>query len=132
MAQTYLKGDCVECESKTDVSFGMLFDISVGWPIEHNLPVDVMYQVSNKQIFILYHADEVNQVINSDKILSIIDLPGTTLIARAQNGLFKKLTPISLDIQTDRGQTIKIENPAIVTSNNETAIEYIFPAATQH
>lgn len=126
-AQRYLKGDCIECESNADVSFRAFFDVSERAVSEHNSPVDVMYQVSDKQIFILIRADEANPEVNSDKILSTIDLPGATLIARAQNGFFNKMALISVDIQTDHGQTIKIENPIGVNSNNETAFEYVFP-----
>jgi hypothetical protein len=132
IAQIYLKESCIECESNTDVSFRTVFDVSELAPLEHNLSAVVMYQVSDNQLFILHHGDSVNPEVNSDKILSTIDLPGATLIARAQNGLFKKLTLISLTIQTDRGQTIKIENPTIVNASNETAFEYVFPDSTQH
>ena len=132
-AQRYLKDDCIECESKTDVSFRMVFDVSDRVPFEQDLSLIVMYQVGNQQVFVSDNADAVNPEISGDKIPSTIDLPGVTLIARAQNGLFKKLTLISLTIQTDRGQTIRIENPTMVRpNNNEIAFEYVFPDSTQH
>ena len=115
-----------------DISFSTSFDVSDRPALERGLSVEVFYQVDNEELFIGDHADAVIPRVNSDKILSTIDLPGTTLIVRAQSGLFEKLRLISITIQTERGQTINIENPNPVNWNNETAFEYMFPDIAQH
>jgi hypothetical protein len=133
MAQKYLKEDCIECESNTgDISFRALFYVSEPASLEHNLSAEVFYQVSNNQLFVGDHAEGVSPEVHGDKIFSTIDLPGSILIVRAQNNLFKKLTLVSLAIKTDRGQAIKIENPTTVNTENETVFEYVFPDSTQN
>jgi hypothetical protein len=133
IAQKCLQEDFGECEFHAgDVSFTTTFDVSENDSLEKNLSVVVFYRLSNNDFFIGDHDDNVSPQVNSEKILSTIDLPGSILIIRAQNELFKKLTLISLTFQTDRGQTIKIDNPTMLNVKNETVFEYTFPDSTQH
>lgn len=133
MARAYLEGNCIECKlSPDDISFDLPFYAGEDASLGHNPSVVVMYQVVNKQLAIGDYAGDVSPKVNSDKILSTIDLPGSTLIVRASGGIFQLLTLNSLLIRTDRGQRIYIENPTAVNVKNETVFEYVFPDSRQH
>lgn len=132
-ARAYLGGNCIECDSDPeDISFHVPFYVGEDVALGHNPSVVVMYQAENKELAIGAYAGDVSPRVKGDRILSTIDLPGSTLTVRASGGLFKILTLIALTIRTERGQVIYIENPAIVNVKNETVFEYVFPNSTQH
>ena len=115
------------------MSFELYFDTSEIIPSK--MPVAVMYVIDIGQLYIGVANNDITPNVNNDKMLSTIDLPGSTLIIResgVKTTLFKKLKLISITIHTDRGQTIDIENPTIVNAKDETLFEYVFPDSLQH
>lgn len=130
-AKKLVEGHCLHCESPGDLSFKNFF-FDPDKEHERNLLVNVFYHVRDKQLTIAVSALDFTPSVGNDKLLSTIDLPGSTLIISASNELFKKLTSIGILIQTDRGQTIDIENPTMVNVNGETIFEYVFPESMQH
>jgi hypothetical protein len=126
-ARNYLEGDCLGCiPSQADISFEVPFFVGETIPLPS---VVAMYQSDSKQLIILDHAKDVGPAVNGDKILSLVDLPRSKLIVWASRGLFKKLVLKSLRIQTDRGQTINIDNLTMVNVKGDTFFEYVFPEA---
>jgi hypothetical protein len=124
-AKKFVESDCLGC--KSDMSFELFFDTSEIVPSK--MP-SVMYVIDIGQLYIGVGNNDITPNVNNDKLLSTIDLPGSTLIIRDsgdKTNLFKKLKLISITIHTDRGQTIDIENPTMVNAKDETLFEYVFP-----
>lgn len=93
------------------MSFTLYFNTS--GTIALNTPVTVMYVIDTGQLYIGVTNNDITPNVNTDKMLSKIDLPGFTLIIQESNvkpTLFHKLTLISITIHTDRGQTIDIDD----------------------
>jgi hypothetical protein len=128
-AQAYLEGNCTDC--REDILFDVPFYVGAG-SSEQNRSVTAFYDVKSKQLFIVDNTKGVSPEVNSEKILSIVDLPGSTLIIRASGIIFKVLMLDSLTFRTDRGQTVDIEHPTKLNVKNETIFEYVFPDFMQH
>jgi hypothetical protein len=130
LAKKHLEGNCLGCDDG-DIYFETYFDIGETKP-SSGLAVLISYIVSNEALIIGTFHNNICPGLKSDKILSIVDLPGSTLIMVAPNGLFKKLTLDSLTIRTERGQIIEVNNPTLLNVKGQTLYEYVFPDSTQH
>lgn len=114
------------------MSFTLYFNTS--GTIALNTPVTVMYVIDTGQLYIGVTNNDITPNVNTDKMLSKIDLPESTLIiqeSKFKPTLFHKLTLISITIHTDRGQTIDIENPTMIHVKDQTMFEYVFPQSPQ-
>jgi hypothetical protein len=129
-AKKYLEDGCLGCDGG-DIYFGT--DFSIGEILPGNIPtVVVSYSVTDKELFIGNVHENISPGVNGGKILSIVDLPGSTLIIYAAHGLFKKLIPNTVGFITDRGQAIEINDPILLNVRGETLAEYVFPDSSAH
>jgi hypothetical protein len=130
LAKKHLEGSCLGCDDG-DIYFSTDFDIGEMKP--GSLPtVVISYSVTNEELLIGDFRTDILPGVNGDKILSIVDLPGSTLIIYASNRLLKKLTLITASIKTEHGQTIEIKDPILLNIKGQTLLEYVFSDSSQH
>jgi hypothetical protein len=96
-AESFLKRD-----EPNDGDGDMHLDLSVG-----NSDVTVEYRTGDEQIEFLASPGPVTPVIHNDKILSVVDIPGTTIIVTWP---FDELILTAIFIETARGQTLHAYN----------------------
>jgi hypothetical protein len=65
--------------------------------------------------------------INSGEIMSLVDLPGSTLVIAESNQLLNDLSPSWLHLQTPRGQEITVSSFAERMIGRQRVFFYRFP-----
>jgi len=88
----------------------------------------VDYNSSDETVSFVATQNSITPQINTDKIMSILDLPGSTMTIIELNKLFSQVTLTAVFIETAHGQSIQAFNLKPLTQNNKRVFSYQFPA----
>jgi hypothetical protein len=84
-----------------------IFSRTLRRPTNFSKNVSVVYDENTEEIEFLAKEDSVLPAIHNDNILSVVDIPGSTMIVSEGGQLLNDLAATTIFIETSRGQTIK-------------------------
>jgi hypothetical protein len=97
-ADKFLSERCLICDSGGDMHLGFFVT---------SKNVSVVYDENTEEIEFLAKEDSVLPAIHNDNILSVVDIPGSTMIVSEGGQLLNDLAATTIFIETSRGKTIE-------------------------
>jgi len=104
--EKFFSAGCLNCDNAGD----MYLDVFVTSEKIHSQTktVSVFYDTGTNEMFLLASQKSLTPHVHNDNILSVIDIPGSTMVLSGGNMLLNDLTLTNVTIDTSHGQTIKI------------------------
>lgn len=104
-AEAFLSRACLACDDSGDLYLDLYF---VTEQVNRQKPtVSAFYDTGTQEITFLVTGDSLTPHIHNDNILSIVDLPDSTMILSDPNKVLRDLTPTDIFIKTGQGRQIE-------------------------
>jgi hypothetical protein len=130
-ADRYFQNNCeTSIIKRCDPDSDMHFDVPVlsardgKWQAN----IRVLYWVEQYKLSMIVAQDEIKPRRKSDKLLSIADIPGSSMLL--SGSLFDMVKPVAIEIQTERGQFLRPLNPRTLMRGGDRAFVYQFAVPT--
>jgi hypothetical protein len=94
---------------------------------EHNATLKVIYQAPPETITFVISQSSLTPSVTTDRILSVVDIPGSTMTVSEPNGVLDNVTLTGVYLTTSHGQWISAGPMQPLNSRNGRLFVYRFP-----
>lgn len=108
-AQKFISDGCLICDSGGDMYLRV--PVSSQKINRQEKTVSVDYETGTEDIVLLASSDSLTPNIHTDNILSVVDIPGSTIVFTEPTKLLNDVTISAAFIHTPRGQKIEADSP---------------------
>jgi hypothetical protein len=127
-AERFVKGGCLTCGDSGDMLIGapvMSKQMKGDWRA-----VSVLYDTYTEQIDFMSEEYNALPAVHNDNILSIVDIPNSTIVLTSGFSILEDLTLTHVFIETQRGQTIEVSDPSPLSVGDKRVFVYHFDSAS--